>query len=187
LSATLDGLNLDRISLVGVSYGAWLGLNVAMAAPERVRKLALLSPAASFRPFARQFNLRAMLMFLIPTRCMVNSYMGWLGIKDAPGDKVARIVVDLIYLGLKHFRMPPETARITASVFSDEELRALHVPVLLLIGDGEVMYDPAEALARARALLPDFEGELVPQSSHDMCASQYQIVDARVLDFLNDN
>jgi pimeloyl-ACP methyl ester carboxylesterase len=186
LSATLDGLNLDRISLVGVSYGGWLGLNLAMTAPERVRKLALLSPAASFQPFARQFSLRGMLMFLVPTRLTVNSYMGWLGIKDTPGDKVARIVYDLIYLGLKHFRMPPETARVTASVFSDDELRALRVPVLLLIGDREVMYDPAKALARARALLPDFEGELVPQSSHEMCSSQYRIVDARVLDFLSD-
>ena len=83
--------------------------------------------------------------------------------------------------------MPPETARIMPSVFSDDELRALHVPVLLLIGEREVIYDPAKALARARALLPNFEGELVPQSSHDMCASQYQIVDARVLDFLNSN
>ena len=93
----------------------------------------------------------------------------------------------LICLGLKHFRMPPETARITASVFSDNELRALQVPVLLLIGEQEVMYDPAEALARARRLIPDFEGDLVPQSSHEMCSSQYQIVDARVLEFLNDN
>jgi pimeloyl-ACP methyl ester carboxylesterase len=127
-----------------------------------------------------------MLMFFVPTRFMVNSYMGWLGIKGTPGDKVARIALGLIYLGLKHFRMPPETARVTASVFSDDELRALRVPVQLLIGDREVMYDPAKALARARAFLPNFEGELVPGSSHNMCASQYPIVDARVIDFLND-
>jgi len=145
----------------------------------------LLSPAASFQPFAGQFSLRAMLMFLIPTRRMVDSFMGWLGIKETPGDKVARIALDLIYLGLKHFRMPPETARITASVFSDNELRALHVPVLLLIGEQEVMYDPAEALARAGRLITEFEGELVPRCKHDMCSSQYQTVDARVLDFLN--
>jgi pimeloyl-ACP methyl ester carboxylesterase len=187
LSETLDGLNLDRISLVGASYGGWLGLNLAMTAPERVRKLALLSPAASFLPPVRQFSLRGMLMMFFPTRLTVNSLMGWLGFKNAPGDKVARLALDLIYLGLKQFRMPPETARIMPRVFSDGELRALPVPVLLLYGDREVMYDPAKALARARALLPNFEGELVPQSSHDMCSSQYRIVDRRVLDFLNDN
>ena len=187
LSATLNGLNLDRISLVGMSYGGWLALHFTMAVPARVRKLVLLSPGASFLPIVKQFILRGMLMTLFPTRLTTDSFMGWMGIKDTPGDPVSRRLLDLFYLGMKHFRMPPESARLMPGVFSDEELRALHVPVLLLIGDREVIYDPAKALARARALLPDFEGDLVPRSSHNMCGSQYRIVDARVLDFLNDN
>jgi hypothetical protein len=52
------------------------------------------------------------------------------------------------------------------------------------MGDEEVIWDPAAALARARQLFPDVQGELVPRSSHDMCFSQHRIVDARVLDFL---
>ena len=92
-----------------------------------------------------------------------------------------------MYLGLKHFRMPQETLRVMPAVFSDDELRAMHVPTLLLMGDHEVIYDPATALARARRLIPDFEGELVPGCSHDMCFSQRRIVDARVLDFLKDS
>ena len=83
--------------------------------------------------------------------------------------------------------MPPETRRIMPTVFSDDELRALDVPVLLLIGEQEVLYDPAKALVRARQLMPKFEGELVPDCKHDMCISQYQSVELRVLDFLNDN
>jgi len=186
LHETLDGLNLDRIFLVGMSYGGWLALNFAMTAPERVHKLVLLSPGASFQPLVKQFMLRGMLMSLIPIRFTADSFMGWMGIKDTPGDTVSRRLLDLFYLGMKHFRMPPESAFIMPAVFSDEELRALHMPVLLLIGEDEVIYDAAKALARARALLPNFEGELVPGSNHNMCGSHYQIVDARVLDFLND-
>ena len=187
LSETLDGLNLDRVFLAGVSYGGWLALDIALTVPDRVRKLVLLSPAGGFLPPGTQFSLRGMLMFLVPTRLTVNLLMGWLGFKNASGDKVTRLALDPIYLGVKHFRMLPETARIAPDVFSDDELRALPVPVLLLYGDREVMVDPAKALARARALLPDFEGDLVPHSSHDMCASRYQIVDARVLSLLNSN
>ena len=47
LTATLDALHLDRVSLVGMSYGGWLALNYAVAAPERVRKLVLLSPGGA--------------------------------------------------------------------------------------------------------------------------------------------
>ena len=112
LTAVLDGLHLDRICLVGMSYGGWLALNYAVAAPDRVQKLALLSPAASVLPIVRQFSLRGMLMLLLPTRFTVNSFMRWLGIKDHPGDpkgrRVGDTVVDLMYLGLKHFRMPQD-------------------------------------------------------------------------------
>jgi pimeloyl-ACP methyl ester carboxylesterase len=187
LSETLNGLNLDHIFLVGMSYGGWLALNLAMTAPERVRKLVLLSPAASLQPLVRQFGLRVMPMIFFPTRLTVNSLMGWMGIKDTPGDTVTRLVLDLAYLGAKHFRFVPETSRVMPSVFSDDELRALHVPVLLLIGENEVIYDAEKALARARALLPSFDGELVPQSGHEMCSSQHRIVDARVLGFLSDH
>jgi pimeloyl-ACP methyl ester carboxylesterase len=71
--------------------------------------------------------------------------------------------------------------------FSDQELRILNLPVLLLIGDREVIYDPTKAMARAHRLLPNFEGELVPQSDHNMCGSHHRIVDARVLDFQKSN
>jgi len=178
-TATLDALHLDHVCLVGMSFGGWLALNYAVSAPTRVQKLVLLSPGG-FLPMVRQFYLRGMLMVFFPTRVTVNSFMRWLGFTGIG----ARPVLDLMYLGLMHFRVPPETARVMPTVFSDNELRAMRVPTLLLIGDHEVISDPAKALARARRLIPDFHGDLVPRSSHDMCFSQHRLVDARVLDFL---
>ena len=144
LHETLDGLSLDRISLVGMSYGGWLALNFALTAPARVRQLVLLSPAASLQPLVRQFMPRVMLMTLLPTRLTTDSLMGWMGIKDTPDDLISRDLLDLFYLGMKHFRFLPETARIMPGVFSDDELHALQVPELLLIGDCEVIYDPLQ-------------------------------------------
>jgi len=187
LHEALNELNLDCISLVGMSYGGWVALNFALNAPDRVRKLVLLSPAASFQPLARQFMPRVMLMTFFPTRFTVDSLMGWMGIKDSPSDEVSRSLLDLFYLGMKHFRFLPETARVMPGVLSDDKLRALNVPVLLLIGENEVIYDAAKVLQRARQLLPNFEGELVPGSNHNMCGSHYRFVDARVLDFLGKN
>lgn len=126
-------------------------------------------------------------MGLFPTRFTVNSLMGWLGFKDSSDETINRYVLDLMYFGMKHFRLPQETMRIMPNVFSDDELRALRVPVLLLIGENEAIYDAAEALARASQLIPDFKGELVPGCKHDMCASQYRIVHKLIHDFLKDN
>jgi len=187
LHESLNALDLERISLVGMSYGGWLALNFAITAPARVHKLVLLSPGASFQPLTRQFMARVMFMTFLPTRLSTDSLLSWMGIKDTPGDPSSQGLRDLFYLGMKHFRFPLETARVIPDVCCDEELRALCVPVLVLIGDREVIYDPAKALARAEQLIPNFEGELVPQSNHNMCGSHYQIVDLRVLDFLKKN
>jgi pimeloyl-ACP methyl ester carboxylesterase len=184
LSETLDGLGLSRVDLAGMSYGAWVALNFAMAAPARVRKLVLLSPGGGFMPMATQFGLRGMPMIWFPTRFTVNWFMRWLGITDRDGALAARPVLELTYLGLKHFRMRPETLRVMPTVFTDDRLRAMRVPTLLLIGEHEVICDAQSALTRARAVFPDVQGELVPRSSHDMCFTQHRIVDARVLAFL---
>jgi pimeloyl-ACP methyl ester carboxylesterase len=182
LTATLDGLSLGRVSLLGMSFGGWMALRFAAAAPERVHHLALLSPGG-FLPMAKQFTLRGMLMVFAPTRLTVNSFMRWAGITRAD----AAPWLELMYLGVKHFRMPPESVRAdrdAANLVSDEELRSLHVPVLLLFGEDEVIYDPVKALDRARRLIPHVESELIAGCRHDMCFSQAQIVDARVLEFL---
>jgi pimeloyl-ACP methyl ester carboxylesterase len=188
LTATLDGLHLDRVSLAGMSYGGWLSLSYALAAPDRVEKLVLLSPAASVLPLVTQFGLRGTLMFLWPRRFMVSRFMRWLGFEDSRGTTAAPglDVIGLMHLGLRHFRPPQETLRIAPTVFSDGELQALRVPTLLLLGDREVIYDPARAMARARRLIPNIEGALLPGTSHDMTSSQCRAVDARVLDFLTD-
>jgi pimeloyl-ACP methyl ester carboxylesterase len=86
-----------------------------------------------------------------------------------------------MYLGSRYFRMQ---GGVLPSVFSDEELRSLQVPTLLLIGQQEVLYDPEAALERARRLIPNFEGELLPRANHEMTVSKHEIVDRRVLEFL---
>ena len=182
LTATLDALRLDCVSLVGMSFGGWLALNYAVAVPQRIRKLVLLSPGGLL-PMVTQFTVRGMLMVSLPIRLTVNSFFRWLGFTD----RAYANMVELMYLGLKHFRMPLETARIGPAVVSDDELRTLRVPTLLLIGDHEVISDPTRALERARGLIPDLRGELVPGARHEMCVRQHQIVDARVLEFLNDS
>jgi pimeloyl-ACP methyl ester carboxylesterase len=182
LTATLDALRLDRVFLAGMSFGGWLALHYAVAEPQRIRKLVLLSPGGLL-PMVRQFAERALPMVWLPARFTVNWFFRWLGFED----RACAPTLLLAYLGLKHFRMPLATVRILPAVVPDQALRSLHVPTLLLIGDHEVISDPVRALERARRLIPDFRGELVPGSGHEMCSSQHQLVDARILEFLDES
>jgi pimeloyl-ACP methyl ester carboxylesterase len=182
LTATLDALNLGRVSLTGMSFGGCVALRYALAVPDRIEQLVLLS-AGGILPMAKQFTLRGMLMMAIPTRLTVNSFMRWAGCTQPE----TRPVLDLMYLGAKHLPIAKETMganQVVGSALSDTELRSLRMPVLLLFGDGEVICDPVKALARARRLVPYLEGDVIPGCRHEMCFSRSRIVDARVLDFL---
>jgi pimeloyl-ACP methyl ester carboxylesterase len=185
LGLTLTGLGLDCVHLMGMSFGAWLAMKFSMAVPERVKKLALISPAASLLPLVKQFTLRVMLSMLPPKQFWFKSLMGWMGIKGGPGNDFPQRLLNLMWLGTEHIEMSAETMRVMPTVFSDDELGTLRIPVQLLIGENEVIYNAAKALARAKRLIPDLIGELVPNCGHDISFSQYKIVDERVLAFLN--
>jgi pimeloyl-ACP methyl ester carboxylesterase len=184
LRETLNGLGLDRADVVGLSYGGWLGLGLAIKAPERVRKLVLLAPAASLRPISKGFTVRAMLTILYPRSYWFRSLMRWMGLDERTATLEGRHVLQLMFLG-RLFRMPKETRMVMPTVYADDELRALTTPTLLLIGENEVIYSATEALDRAQRLIPGVTGELVPRCSHDITMTQNHVVDSRILEFLS--
>jgi pimeloyl-ACP methyl ester carboxylesterase len=69
-------------------------------------------------------------------------------------------------------------------VFSDEELKRMQMPTLLLVGDHEIMYEPRKALERAGGLIPNLRAELIPNAIHLLNSDQPFIVDECILKFL---
>jgi pimeloyl-ACP methyl ester carboxylesterase len=185
LSETLNKLEINSLNLAGMSFGGWLSISFALAEPERVNKLILISPAASLQPLVKQFIPRALLSSLPPKKFWFYSFMGWMGLKRGPGHEFSENLLDMMWLGGKNIKMSAETMRVMPTVYSDEELNELKVPVLLLIGENEVIYNAVKALARARRLIHDLTGELVPNCGHDISFSQHEIVDKKILKFLN--
>lgn len=185
LNETLNELKLQTVYLAGMSYGGWIGINFALAEPEKVRKLILISPAASLLPLVKQFMPRGMLTALPPRKFWFYSFMGWMGLKRGSDYEFSQSLLDMMWLGGETIKMSAETMRVMPTVYSDEELRGLKMPVLLLIGEHEVIYNAKKALARAKQLIPDLTGKLVPNCGHDISFSQHKIVNERMLTFLS--
>ena len=70
LGALLDALGLGVVDLGGMSYGGWLSAHFAARHPERVRRLVLLAPAASFGGFSLAFVLRGLPMLALRRRAL---------------------------------------------------------------------------------------------------------------------
>jgi pimeloyl-ACP methyl ester carboxylesterase len=189
ITTVLDALKIDQACVAGMSYGGWLTLNTAIGIPERIKKIVLLSPVGLV-PLRKQFLLRSMLMVFLPKHSGVNSLMRWMAYEENLQDRrmhnLYDCVVNQMYLGLKHFPVRNRIA-VPPTALSDEELRSMRIPTLLLIGQQEVLYDPAAALNRAKRLIPNLETELVPQASHEMAFGKHELVDARILRFLKES
>jgi pimeloyl-ACP methyl ester carboxylesterase len=179
LSDVLDGLKIDCTHLGGMSRGAWLSLNYALAAPNRVKSLMLLAPGGSFTKFRLSFFVHFLFPMFFPTRARLHRTIQWL---SATGQVVDERLVDQMFLAVKHFQFPK--GGIYPTVFSDAELRRLRLPTLLLVGDHEVLYDPTSALDRAVRLIPGIRAELIADAGHLLIMEQPEIVNGRMVEFL---
>ena len=70
--------------------------------------------------------------------------------------------------------------------FTDDELRQIKTPALLLIGEKEVIFSAPKAIDRAKRLMQDIQAEKVPEASHLSSMDQPEMVDARILKFLKE-
>lgn len=175
LTDILEDLEVDRVRLVGSSQGGWIALNLCIMSPERVTGAALLAPAASLTPFSWQTEIS--LRLRPPGWTAGGALRAILGRHAAIDERIVRVMA----AGLKHFRYQERS--VFPDVFSDTALGRIEAPVLVLIGDREMIYDPHVALARAVASIPGVQAELVKGSGHLPNLQMPELIDDRLLRF----
>jgi pimeloyl-ACP methyl ester carboxylesterase len=159
-AAWLDEL-LARLSdgpahLVGASYGGWIAMNQALRAPARVASITLLDPAGLTRLDARFWLwLYVSGLATLTPPPLRRRLARWL---DNP-TMAERELTALMWAGIRGYRMEPKFP----AILTDDQLRAIDVPVLLITGARSAMLTPAEARARGR-LMPHAEVAIVPGS-----------------------
>lgn len=186
LTSTLDDLKLGSVALAGISHGGWIALNFALGSPDRVETLILVAPAASFEPISKRFLARTLMSFLPPRHSRFTSMMSWMGLEDTPGDPYSGPLLDLIWLGGTHFRMSSATRRVMGTVFSDDELRSLAMPVLLLLGEEEVICNPTKVMRRAEQLIPNVTAAMVRGGRHAMSVNRAEAINTRIFEFIRE-
>jgi pimeloyl-ACP methyl ester carboxylesterase len=140
--------------LVGFSYGGWIAMNQAIRAPGRVASITLLDPAGLTKLDARFWWWLSISGLATLTPMPLRRRLArWL---DLPGMLEPELMT-LMWAGTRGYH----GERKFPAILTDDELRAIDVPVLLITGARSALLTPAEARARG-GLMPDAEVAVVP-------------------------
>jgi pimeloyl-ACP methyl ester carboxylesterase len=159
-AAWLDEL-LGRLSdrpahLVGYSYGGWVAANQAIRAPGRVASVTLLDPAGFTRLDARFWCWLSVSGLACMTPMPLRRLLArWLRLPLMLEPEM----MTLMWASIRGYRAEAKFP----GVLTDDELRAITVPVLLIAGARSAMISPAEARDRA-GFMPHAEVAIVPGS-----------------------
>lgn len=137
LGEVLDGLGIDRASIVGNSMGGWLALHFAANYPDRIQALALLAPSGIVLPKQS---------FIDQTADMAESASESL-LSDV---ELPREVLEFMALVMDNFN--PFTGALP--VLSDDDMMKLDIPVLYIAGKGDITMDAELAAKRLLKLVP---------------------------------
>ncbi|MGW0433380.1 alpha/beta fold hydrolase [Micromonospora sp. NPDC003197] len=157
LDDVLAGSGVTDVSIVGTSLGGWMALDYATRRPDRVTRLALLCPGGVGR---QKLGWLVTHLLLQPLgqwgkRRSVAAVAGL----SAPQFRAA---LDAVTLTFTHFK--PRTERLP--IFSDKALGRLTMPVLVMAGDRDAMFDSAETIQRVRRCVPHATVKLLPGVGH---------------------
>jgi pimeloyl-ACP methyl ester carboxylesterase len=190
LDEVFTGLGLeDNINLMGYSYGGWISSQYVLAHPERIHKMVLLAPAATIFPLPGEWAWRGILSAMPHRYFMKKLLVDWMfedlvKRKDADSREKLNSLIDDAMMGLRCFKMKMLVA---PTVLTDKELEAIQVPTLFMVGEHEKIYSATEAVKRLNSMAPQIKTAIIHNASHDLPISQADLVDADVIDFLNND
>ena len=171
LSDVLRALNIDRVSMLGISLGGWLAVDFATRHPARVDRLALIVPAG----IGRQ---RPSLLFKILPLLLLGEWGRNKALQIVIGPIVADdqdrrpSYRDFMALVQQHFRR--RTQRLP--IFPDAALRQLRMPVLAVLGAKDVILDSAETKTRLQGAVPHAEVRYLPEVGHGVFGERAAIL-----------
>ncbi|MFJ2196339.1 alpha/beta fold hydrolase [Streptomyces violaceusniger] len=178
LDETLAGLGLDRVHLLGSSYGGWLVLNQAYRAPERLASVTLLDPGGLEKVGLRFFVwIFASLFATFAPKALRPRLASWL-------EQPVLVVPELrtmIRTGVRAYRIRRPVPR----PLTDAELGAVRTPLYLVLGRRSLLVHPDRQVERVPRLIPGARAEIISRTGHGPQIDHAELTNRKMLDFMN--
>lgn len=172
-------LKLESYHLVGASRGGWIAVNLALHNQEKIKSMVLLSPAQTFIWIRPSMNLLKNIVSLLssPQKQVSRSLET---LSSNPGN-IEKKYLEQYYIAAKKDSI--NTFMMDMMPFSNKEMQTLRMPVLVLIGDDD-MINNEKSIRLAKEEIPRGEGYIIPNAGHFLSIDQAETVNKRIVKFL---
>ena len=164
LNEVLDALGIEKAVVIGNSMGGWLALHFAAAYLNRTAALVLLAPSGIIPPKQTFVDLTQDIAGNSGSaKDVKNAVMADIGIPKE--------VLEFMMLVIENFNPVIEVL----PVLSDDQMRALTMPVLYIAGTNDVTMDVAQAAQRLSSLVPHAKVSLT-EGAHVITSAAGEII-----------
>ena len=175
-----NNLGLEQFNLVGMSRGGWMATHYTLHSKDRIKKLILLAPVQTFNNIEVDTKTMTAANFkFFPNRNNLKKAVNALSRRP---EKIAPAFKEQMYLGVKNTKSNFDMLQMTP--FSKKELESLTLPVLVLVGDHDILNN-SNIVEKAGKILPKINAAVIEDAGHFLTIDQKDEVDRRIIEFLD--
>lgn len=170
---------LKKFDIIGASRGGWIATLLAIQKDNSIDKIVLLSPAQTFKFIDKpRKTSSALLLKLFPSE---KKFSKTLKTFSTHPEKISPIYNRQFYLANKYAKSNSSMLKMTP--FTDKELESIQNPVLVLIGDHDVI-NSEDSLERAKKHLINSQNIKIEDAGHFLSIDQSKFVNDAMIYFL---
>lgn len=170
---------LKDFDIVAASRGGWIATLLATQKNNSINKIVLLSPAQTFEYIDKIGKTSdALFLKLFPSEKKLKKT---LKVFSTHPKKINPIYKRQFYLANKYAKS--NTGLLQMHPFSDDQLKSITNPVLVLIGDHDVI-NSEKSLKRAQEYLPRSKTKTIKDAGHFLSIDQAEEVNTEIISFL---
>lgn len=174
-----DYYKLNKIAVVGASRGGWLSTLLAVEKNSKINKLILLSPAQTFQNIDQVGKATsALVLKTFPTKKQLAKTLASFSYYP---EKLHPDFKRQYFLSYKVAKRSSNFLQMQP--FSDDDFKNLNIPVLVIIGDNDIVNSDL-SLERAKKYLSNVKTEKVKNAGHFLSIDQSETVNKLMVDFL---